>query len=552
MAVRTAATPCTAGVLALTLAVAVPSAAAALPAPPPGAPGVPGGGAPADEADRSPGVLAAAHEAAAEGIDWRRCPAAERLPSPVECGTVRVPVDYARPRGERIRLTVSRMPATGPARARQGALVYNPGGPGGNGMSFPLYGKQVGGVYKRLNAAYDLIGYAPRGVGRSAPLSCQDPKEFWRGPNPAPVHPSEAFKQRKRERARSYAEGCARAQGDRLRHYTTPNNARDLDVLRAALGERRLNFLGVSYGTYIGSVYATLFPGHVRRLVLDSVVDPSPHNIWYRANLDQNLGFERRWNDWKKWTAKHDDVYGLGRTARQVQSRFDAARASVARSPAGGTVGPKELLNAFLDTGYSDTAWPRHAEALARFGKGDERPLVKLAAPDPSKAVSEENGNAVYNAVECGDAPWPRDWPTWDRDNTASAAVAPFETWDNAWMNLPCAYWKTPSSRPLDVRTTPGQLPPVLLVAATRDGATPYSGALETRRRLAGSSLVTERGAGQHGVTGGNRCVDAHVERYLLTGKVPGDRADCAPRPAPRPDGARARTVPTSNSRAAR
>lgn len=117
--------------------------------------------------------------------------------------------------------------------------------------------------------------------------------------------------------------------------------------------------------------------------------------------------------------------------------------------------------------------------------------------------MRSENSNAVYTAVECNDAPWPADFEVWDRDNTRLARRAPFETWDNVWTNLPCAYWQGPRQRPLDVRTAPGELPPTLVLAAERDAATPYEGALELRRRLAGSVLVTERDAGTHGIAGG-------------------------------------------------
>ncbi|MFE9340453.1 alpha/beta hydrolase [Streptomyces sp. NPDC007063] len=547
---RAAAIPSTLGALALVLA---PAAVAAPPGGDlhrPGRAAEPAGTATAAGGPAAAGVAEAAEDAAAAGIRWGHCPAAEHLPKSVECGTVRVPVDYTRPDGTHLSLTVSRARATGEPGRRLGPLVYNPGGPGGSGMSFPLY-PHLGGLWKRLNARYDFIGYAPRGVGRSDPLSCQDPEEFLRGPNRSPAHPSWAFKQTMNERAASYAAGCAEAQPDRLRHYTTPNNARDLDVVRAALGRRRLSYLGVSYGTYIGSAYATLFPSHVGRLVLDSVVDPSRDSVWYQANLDQNRAFQRRWEDWKTWVARHEDTYRLGSTARQVQKSFDAVRAAVDRKPAGGTVGSKELLAAYLVTGYADATWAPYARALSAFREGDPEPLVKRAAPDMAAAKSEENGNAVYNAVECQDAPWPRNWLRWDRDNTATAAVAPFNTWDNAWMNLPCAYWHTRPAEPLRVHTDPGELPGVLLVAATRDAATPYEGALETRRRLAGSSLVTERGAGNHGVIGGNPCVDRHIERYLFEGRTPGTDAECAARPAPEP-GSRRAAKPASNTRAAR
>ncbi|MFB7267949.1 alpha/beta fold hydrolase, partial [Streptomyces nojiriensis] len=193
-------------------------------------------------------------------------------------------------------LTVSRAAATGAGGAvRQGALVHNPGGPGASGMYFPLVADLPG--WERTAAAYDLVGYAPRGVGRSAPLSCRDPATGAKGPTQVPADPSPAYKTQRLADARAYARGCARRAGAALPHYTTLNNARDLDVLRAALGERKLSFMGASYGTYLGAVYATLYPGRVRRMVLDSAVDPDPRRVWYRNQLDQSPGFERRWYD---------------------------------------------------------------------------------------------------------------------------------------------------------------------------------------------------------------------------------------------------------------
>jgi pimeloyl-ACP methyl ester carboxylesterase len=151
-------------------------------------------------------------------------------------------------------------------------------------------------------------------------------------------------------------------------------------------------------------------------------------------------------------------------------------------------------------------------------------------------AAEEENSGAVYTAVECNDAPWPTDWKVWDRDNTRLARVAPFETWDNVWLNLPCAYWPAPRQQPLDVRTGPGELPPTLILAAERDAATPYDGALEMHRRLAGSVLVTERDAGTHGVAyGDNACVNGYVDAYLLEGRLPARRAACEGHPEPKP-----------------
>ncbi|WP_030803716.1 alpha/beta hydrolase [Streptomyces sp. NRRL S-337] len=510
----------------------------------------------------------------AHRLDFGRCAPVEHLPSSVECGQLTVPLDYARPDGKKIQLTVSRARATA-HRERQGSLVFNPGGPGASSLEFPLYGTLP--KWSRLARAYDFVGYAPRGVGRSAPLSCQDPKTFATAPTDSRMYPDAAFKRKKREQARAYARGCARRAGADLPFYNSVNNARDLDMLRAALGEKKLTFIGASYGTYFGAVYATLYPGHVRRMIFDSVVNPDPRQIWYRNNLDQDIAFERRWGDWLRWVAKHDDHYHLGKTKKAVQQAYDTASGKLRRHPLNGKLGAGELQSAFLKTGYNDGFWPLRAEALASYLHGDPKPLIAQALPHETGAKDAENANAVYTAVECNDAPWPRSWRTWDRDNTDVAEIAPFETWDNAWMNLPCAFWpeRTQSAAagvaaaarrveqgsgqeladaaghaaateldgalhgrrlPLDVHTEPGALPPVLLLAAERDAATPYRGALELQRRLPGSSLVTENGAGTHGIGfGENDCVNRYAEAYLLHGKIPAHKVYCAPRAEPVP-----------------
>ncbi|MFC9293424.1 alpha/beta hydrolase [Streptomyces sp. NPDC057011] len=526
---RGARTGAIATALALTLGATAHATAA------PDAPDAGAGGFAAAEG----GAEAVARRAAHEGLRFGPCPAVEELPAPVRCATLRVPLDYARPGGPQISLTVSRVPATGAdGAARQGALVQNPGGPGASGMYFPLLADTPG--WRRIAAAYDLVGYAPRGVGRSAPLSCQDPATRAHGPTQVPAEPSPAYKRQRVDAARAYARDCARRAGSALAHYTTLDNVRDLHVLRAALGEERLSFVGASYGTYLGAVYATLHPGRVRRMVLDSAVDPDPRRVWYRNNLAQAPAFERRWYDFRAWAARHHGAYGLGSTPAAVQASYERVRDAVARTPAGGSVGTGELQAAYLQAAYYDDVWPERAAALAAFLRGDPGPLTAQAAPDPAAAAGAENARAVYTAVLCNDAPWPGDWQTWDRDNTELARTAPFETWPNAFLNLPCAYWPVrPRQRPVDVGTGPAGagLPRTLIVAAERDGATPYPGALELQRRLgAGAALVTERGAGAHGVSGGrNGCVDRHVERYLLTGATPGWRVTCAPHPEPAP-----------------
>ncbi len=362
-------------------------------------------------------------------------------------------------------------------------------------------------------------------MGRSAPLSCQDPKTFGTAPTASPTHPSEAYKRQRIAQAKAYARGCAERSGSRLRFYHSLNNARDLDVLRAALGEDRLTFVGASYGTYFGALYAAMFPlaraahGAGRGGEPGPAADLVPQQPGpvggVRGALGRLPGVDR----------PATTMYRLGATPARVQRSYDTARERLARKAAGGKVGPGQLQNAFLTAGYYDDYWPSRAAALSAYLHGDPEPLVRLAAPRPGAAVAAENGSAVYTAVECNDAPWPTDWKVWDRDNTRLARVAPFETWDNAWMNLPCAYWPAPRQQPLDVRTGPGELPPVLILAAERDAAAPYQGALEMNRRLAGSVLVTERDAGTHGIAGGpNACVNGYLDAYLLEGRVPARR----------------------------
>jgi pimeloyl-ACP methyl ester carboxylesterase len=487
----------------------------------------------------SVGVVIAAAAAARQGVDWAACPAGWGLPAAVSCGYVTVPVDYGKPFGATIKLAVDRANSTGTPAQRQGSLIYNPGGPGASGLRFPVRATSSAPLWVNTAKAYDFVGFDPRGVGHSAPISCQDPQEYVQAPKADPVPDSEADKRAQRKLAAEYAAGCLERTGaPMLSGMTTPNTARDLDVIRAALHEKKLNYLGVSYGTYLGAVYATLFPTHVRRLIVDSVVNPAQDQIWYRNNLDQDVAFQGRWDDWEAWVATYDSVYHLGNTPAKVEKKWLALRAGAKRRAIGGTVGPNELLGFFQNAPYYDSAWATVAGVWSRYEAGDTQALVDAAAPDPSDTagnITAENGNAVYTAVECTDAKWPTSWRRWDRDNSALHAKYPFLTWENAWLNLPCATWGVKQRQPLDVRSHRG-LPDVLIVQSTRDAATPYSGALELHRRLAGSRLITEKDAGSHGVTNlVNPCVNSRVESYLLTGAVDAHDVVCGPHARPVP-----------------
>ncbi len=446
-----------------------------------------------------------------------------------ECGTISVPLDYARPGGAKITIAVSRFKATG--KDRQGVMLFNPGGPGGSGLF------AAGAVPASVRAAYDFIGFDPRGVGKSSPISCVDPS-FFATPAADPNPATEADKVPFIKRALSYADGCAARSGDELRYVNTLNTARDMDAIRAALGESQINYFGVSYGTYLGTVYGQLFPQRVRRMLLDSNINADPANIWYQANLDQDLAFQKRSDIWFDWIGQHDSVFHLGASHDAVYANYLKARSSLAAKPSG-PVGPAEFDSVVVNSAYYDINWVSNARAFSDYVvKGDATGLVTYTEDNNPATADGENSNAVYTAVECNDARWPRSWSVWNHDNIAVNKQAPIETWANAWMNLPCAFWPLPqpSSAP---RITGAGLPPIMMVQGTNDAATPYQGALRTHQLLPSSRMIVEDGGGSHGVYNEpwvhNTCVDDHVTAYLLTGAVPAADVHCPGHALPDP-----------------
>ncbi|MFF8277879.1 alpha/beta hydrolase [Streptomyces lateritius] len=463
---------------------------------------------------------------------WTGCatPAYPKL----QCATLQVPLNHDDPAGRSITLALTRVAHT--AKESQGPLLVNPGGPGGSGRL--MAGFVAGALPARVAARYDVIGFDPRGVGRSEPaLDCR-PGHF--DPVRHDSVPSGAEGERRGvERARAFAEACGRKHGDVLPYIDTVSAARDMDAIRAALGAPRLNYLGYSYGTYLGAVYARLYPERVGRFALDSVVNPQ--GVWYEDNIAQDYAFDTRHKDFMAWVARQDATYRLGTDPAEVEAAWYRMRDAVRESPAGGKVGPGELEDTFLPGGYYDGYWPKLAAAFAAYvNDKDPAPLTKAYEDHAAADAVADNSYSVYTSVQCRDANWPRDWNVWRKDNWDVHAKAPFSTWNNAWYNAPCAFWPVDSLTPPDV--TNDKVPPVLIVQATDDAATPYEGGVALHRMVRGSSLVVEEGGGNHGVTlSGNDCLDEHLTAYLDTGVVPrGDAtseadAVCAALPEPKP-----------------
>lgn len=486
-----------------------------------------GDGAGSDQADRRVGGQAAS------------LAGGRPAPSPAECATVQVPLDYAAPTGRQITLALNRIKSTA-ARDHNhlGPLLVNPGGPGVSGRSLAPY--VASALPRDVAARFDVIGFDPRGVGASEPtISCVNAERYFAAPRPGNVPKTSADETRLIDRAREYAEGCGERWAWFLPHLTTENTARDMDAIRQALGEEKISYLGYSYGTYLGSVYATLFPQRVRRLVLDSVVDPTA--VWYAANVAQDFAFDRRHRDFLGWVARNDDVYRLGRTQSTLNSAWYSMRTRLQEKPAGGVVGSSELDDIYTAGGYTNTTWPQLAQIFSEYvRKGSAVGLVAAFRGQAGDIARAERGYAVYLGIQCRDAEWPRDWDKWHVDTLAVHSRAPFLAWPNAVYNAPCAFWPVPGGTPVAVGT--GELPPVLLFQSRRDPATPYEGALRERRLFPTASLVAESG-GNHGVAlAGNPCADRYLAAYLRDATLPprlvsgrGPDATCTGLPEPRP-----------------
>jgi pimeloyl-ACP methyl ester carboxylesterase len=479
-----------------------------------------------------PAAAPAANVAAAgKGLTWGACADPDLTKAGVVCAMLSVPLDYSKPKGTKIQLALSMVKRKVSSRRYQGVMLVNPGGPGGSGLGLATLGQYVP---KGAGDAYDWIGFDPRGVGASKPsLSC-DPNYF-AGPRPLYEPLTPQLERTWLARSKAYAQACAKAGGALLGHMKTTDSARDMESIRVALGQKQINFYGFSYGTYLGQVYATLFPSRLRRAVFDGVVNPK--RVWYAANLDQDLAFERNMKIWFAWLAKYDAVYHLGKTAQQVEDLFYTTRYELAQKPAGGVVGADEWTDLFLSAAYYQLTWLDLGKLWADYNTTkDATTLVRVY----NSTVGDDNTFAVYNAVQCTDTQWPKSWAQWRRDNWRTFADARYATWSNAWFNAPCLYWPAKAGKAVNVNGT--KVAPILLISETLDAPTPYTGALQARALFPKSRLLALPGGTTHsGSLFGNACQDNLIADYLLTGKLParkkgaGPDAVCAPLPVPDP-----------------
>ena len=449
-------------------------------------------------------------------LRWHSCSRQLAAYGVRDCTMLSVPLNYADPGGRHISLALDMVPATAPRSQQQGIMLVNPGGPGASGLPWaPII---ADGLSRGVAKDYDIVGFDPRGVGSSVPaLSC-DPG-FFSGVRPNYIPANAAAEQVLINRAKTYAADCEQKFGWLLPYMTTEDVARDMDSIRAAFGVSKINYYAFSYGTYMGQVYATLFPSRVRRMVLDSTSDPT--GVWYTDNVDQDYAFQERIEAFFAWVAKYDGTYQLGSTTAQVQAAWYRARNQLLAHPVDGKIGADEFDDTFLQGGYLEEFWPGLAQALSSYLNSGK--TADMIAQYEGIGTQNENEDAVYNAVQCSDVNWPRSWAYWTTDTEMIYEKAPFQAWDNAWVNAACAFWPVQGpAKPLQIKG--GGLAGILMLQGTLDAATPYAGAQDAHKLLPSARMVVVEGGGNHGQSleqPSNSCIEGYLNAYLATGSLP-------------------------------
>ncbi len=438
-----------------------------------------------------------------------------------ECSTVAVPVDYARPSGPELPINLVRIhDSDNPGHE---PLLGNPGGPGGSGieLALGLLSKFPAGVLTK----YDLVGFDPRGAQYSAPVTCLSNAEkdafFAASPD---VTTTTGFSAAK-ALARQFSTGCKDRMGSALQYYNTVNSAKDMDRVRAALGAATMNYIGFSYGTELGSVYAHLFPDRVGAMVLDGAVDPLTSGI--EQATEQLRGFENAFDQFAANCRTTSPCSSLG-NARTAATAVEAAALAAPLS----TSSRRALTAALAATGveqalYSKQLWPRLGKALIAAGKGDGTGLLALA-DDYYRRTSDGKYSNLFDAfitISCNDtAPGPSDA---DIRRTAAAWVREFPLLGK-WFAIglfSCQQWQP--NRVVPPKPTADVAGKVLVVGNLHDPATPYRGAEDLTRTIGDAELLTWDGEGHTSYLQGSKCVDNYVDAYLVTEQLPPDETTC-------------------------
>lgn len=441
-----------------------------------------------------------------------------------ECTRVRVPVDYDSPAGRVVSLAVVRLPVDGGDRL--GSLLLNPGGPGVSGVDHARAAERV--VSATVRRRYDIVGFDPRGVARSAPVRCLTDRQTDASAS-ADGSPDDAAEESRLVRlGRRLGQRCAARNAGLLAHVGTREAAQDLDVLRAVVGDRTLNYLGKSYGSYLGAVYAEMFPARVGRMVLDGVVDPAADSATLARA--QAVGFERALASFVDDCLERAGcplTGGRSGALRQVSHLLAAAD----RAPLRGSRPVTQSL-ALLGIAYAmyDTnVWTILREALAQATTGNGALLLALADVYLERQQNGHyrwNGTDAIYAVTCLDRPDTADLAVVRSRARAFAVAAPHFGAYLAWSNLPCGSWPVAAEgEPAPVQAAGAA--PILVVGTTRDPATPYAFARNLAGELDSARLLTYVGDGHTAYEQGSDCIDGSVDRFLVDRVLPAEGTRC-------------------------
>ncbi|MGW6273950.1 alpha/beta hydrolase [Streptomyces sp. NPDC055060] len=439
---------------------------------------------------------------------------------PLECSTLKVPLDYRRPDGRQIEIAISRLASKKPAE-RRGVLLTNPGGPGVTGLGYPAV-LAASGLPQEVLDSYDLIGFDPRGVARSTPVTCDlSPEQQARGNIPPYAHTA-ADVAREAGNARTVAQQCATSRTAwMLPHTTTANTARDMDRIRAALGEEKLSYLGASYGSYLGAVYTTLFARRSDRIVLDSNLGPGGYDVTAMRLFAR--GLQDRFPDFAAFAAAHPE-YDLGTTPAQVTAKFFDLAERLEAKPVQG-FDATAFRGVTFDRLYSDADMPLVAKIWHALDT-DQPPPSTPPLPDM------ENSMAARFSVICGDTRWPRTVREYQRNVAVDRLKYPMLGGSTASVG-PCAFWPDKRAEP-PVRIGDRGPSNVLMAQNERDPGTPLVGAQELRRAFGKRAAMVSADQGGHGVYpfGPNTCANDTVTAFLTTGQRPARDLPCAAEPA--------------------
>ncbi|WP_329028767.1 alpha/beta hydrolase [Streptomyces sp. NBC_01423] len=470
------------------------------------------------EASGLPASLTSQH------LDWTRCKAPEGGEAPGSqwrCAAVKVPLDYAKPEGDTIGIALIRKEATDKGR-RLGSMLFNFGGPGGSGVSIL---PRAGSAYASLNARYDLVGFDPRGVARSSGVRCRGDRAQEKAYQGVDMTPDTAAEEAAfMKDGADFGAGCARLSGKVLPYVGTTNAARDMDLIREVLGDRKLTYFGMSYGTELGGTYAHLFPKNVGRTVFDAVVDPTADSTGHARN--QATGFQRALDNYFK--DRGQDPKAGTRRVTALLKRIDAKPLPTGTDR---TLNESLAITGIVLPLYSEDSWPALTRALDEAENGSGATLLQLADSYNGRDAGGhyDTQNHSQRAISCADG---RARPTAAEARALlpefeklSPVFGPFLAWDTAGW---CSGWPVEGEHDNPEASAPGA-GPILVVGTTGDPATPYEGARRMADELGEGVgvLVSNKGEG-HGAYGVSSCVTSTVDAYFLDGKVPADGKSCS------------------------